>query len=458
MTAEVSSDDAGFSAMETEMSTTPWPPAGDGAGVGVPGQPPRRWNSDSHPSRPSASAGDPPPPGRTSRRPPPAVRNPRPAGLKAKGKENAEFRRARRGFFAAAAMLRHATLGVPRDAAAAAATAGLESRPGAPCAAGSPLAPVVGRRRRRRRLLLLVLLAVLLDGAGSSPAAGASDLGTGKCGPPKPVENAHIANESNGKRLRYSCLKNYKRKAGTSNLIVCEQDATTKEFKWSTPQLVCIDPAVESTTEGSTREASRPTESLCANPSIVSAHPYGSQTISPVMETSSVVHTPHRTAKPSSDSPVPAVTATPGGGRFAPGTISENVTLPQRTTPLSQAETSKTQWMQHQTTSAPSEGAPGNTTEPPDTSILQSITDSAYFRIGFPFLAAILSTGFMYYCGWRRRCNFSQQPKVPPVELIPIDPMGPEEGRLPSTSNSQDPGPVNEEDPMLSPHRITSTG
>ncbi|KAM6436252.1 LOW QUALITY PROTEIN: interleukin-15 receptor subunit alpha [Liasis olivaceus] len=343
-------------------------------------------------------------------------------------------------------MPRCAPLGGPRDAAAA---AGLERRPGAPRAASCPLA---GRRRRRRRRLLLVLLALLLDAAGAFPVAGSSNLGTGKCGPPKQVENARIANETNGKKLRYTCLKNYKRKAGTSSLIVCEQDATTKEFKWSAPQLVCIDPAMEKTTEGNARETSRPTETLCANPSIVSAHPYGNQTISQVVETSTFAHTPHRTAKPSSDSPVPPVTATPGGGRFAPGTICESVTLPQRTTPLSQAEPSKTQWMQHQTTPAPSEGAPGNITEPSDTSILQSITGSVYFRIGFPFLVVIiLSAGFTYYCCCRRQRNLWRQPKASPVELILIDPMGSEGGRLASASNSQDPGPVNEEDPMLHP-------
>ncbi|XP_062990703.1 interleukin-15 receptor subunit alpha [Elgaria multicarinata webbii] len=66
---------------------------------------------------------------------------------------------------------------------------------------------------------------------------------------------------STSTKLRYSCAKNYKRKAGTSSLIVCKQDENTKEFRWTKAQLSCIRdpsrpiPQPETTTEDSRRDA-----------------------------------------------------------------------------------------------------------------------------------------------------------------------------------------------------------
>ncbi|XP_061494053.1 uncharacterized protein LOC133390128 isoform X1 [Rhineura floridana] len=76
----------------------------------------------------------------------------------------------------------------------------------------------------------------------------------GECGMPLQIENAEWS--GSGTRLRYSCVKNYKRKAGKSSLVVCKQDSVTKEFRWEA-QLSCIRdpslPAPKSMTEGSRR-------------------------------------------------------------------------------------------------------------------------------------------------------------------------------------------------------------
>ncbi|XP_032076971.1 interleukin-15 receptor subunit alpha [Thamnophis elegans] len=258
---------------------------------------------------------------------------------------------------------------------------------------------------------------------------------SGKCGTPWQVAHARVAHEdSSGKKLRYACLKNFKRKAGTSSLIFCEQDPTTLEYRWSQPLLVCI-------------ETAQPTETpKCTSPASVSARLYGSQTNSPVVvEASRFTNTPSRTAKPTSDSLGSTGTATPEGGRLTPGTVIESVTPSPRTTPFLPDESSETQW----TPSAPSEGSPGNSTELPDPSILQNISGSVYFRAGFPFLAVILWVGFLYYCYCRRSRRPRRQPRVPSVEVIPMDPTRPEEGRATLDGDSPDPGPANEEDAML---------
>lgn len=118
---------------------------------------------------------------------------------------------------------------------------------------------------------------------------------------------------------------------------------------------------------------------MCTSPASVSARPYGSQTNSPVVvEASRFTNAPRRTDKPTSDSLGSTGTATPEGGRLTPGTVSESVSPSPRTTPFPPDESSKTQWTPRQTTSAPSEGSPGNYTDPSDTSILQII--SGLFR------------------------------------------------------------------------------
>ncbi|KAJ1162920.1 hypothetical protein NDU88_003384, partial [Pleurodeles waltl] len=48
-----------------------------------------------------------------------------------------------------------------------------------------------------------------------------------------------------GTSLRYKCQAGYKRKAGTSNLIVCKADAGEGTARWTRPEVECIrDPSL----------------------------------------------------------------------------------------------------------------------------------------------------------------------------------------------------------------------
>nr|XP_034983480.1 uncharacterized protein LOC118091031 isoform X2 [Zootoca vivipara] len=117
-------------------------------------------------------------------------------------------------------------------------------------------------------LRLLLLLAALLLGAwGPHSATAAARRGStellkapGNCSEPPPqVENAEVPKgSSDSNRLRYSCVKNYKRKAGTSSLAVCRENATTKKFEWDV-RLTCIkDPSLPATTTEDPRRGSLP--------------------------------------------------------------------------------------------------------------------------------------------------------------------------------------------------------
>ncbi|XP_044286446.1 interleukin-15 receptor subunit alpha [Varanus komodoensis] len=237
-----------------------------------------------------------------------------------------------------------------------------------------------------------------------------------KCGQPKPVENAEIASGSGGK-LRYSCIRNYKRQAGTSSLILCKQDEATKEFRWTEAQLKCIrdpslpDPPPEATTEDSRRETASSTpsapEATSAAPSAAPLHPHGSGTAS--QPASDPASTPPGTASLPSPSPSSPSTATAEAGRCCPATATAGVTRPPSTSPpASQAPASTMPGSGDRGTSAPAGRIPGNATRSSDKSVRQGITGSPYFRIGFPFLVllAVIIICFVLWVLYRRpRCS-----------------------------------------------------
>nr|XP_033815620.1 interleukin-15 receptor subunit alpha isoform X2 [Geotrypetes seraphini]XP_033815621.1 interleukin-15 receptor subunit alpha isoform X2 [Geotrypetes seraphini] len=63
------------------------------------------------------------------------------------------------------------------------------------------------------------------------------------CGHPEMVSNTNAFKDeafSVGQRLRYKCQTGYKRKAGTSSLIICQKNGTSGEIYWTMPNITCI--------------------------------------------------------------------------------------------------------------------------------------------------------------------------------------------------------------------------
>ncbi|KAM7178543.1 interleukin-15 receptor subunit alpha isoform 2-T2 [Macrochelys suwanniensis] len=107
-----------------------------------------------------------------------------------------------------------------------------------------------------RLLLLLCGIAGLLSACTRSAALQE------RCSKPKEVNNADVTVGNNNllnASLRYMCKDGYKRKAGTSSLIVCVKDEVTKTLHWTEPNLHCIrDPALPPLTSSPRRTTSAP--------------------------------------------------------------------------------------------------------------------------------------------------------------------------------------------------------
>ncbi|CAM2098711.1 unnamed protein product [Caretta caretta] len=107
------------------------------------------------------------------------------------------------------------------------------------------------------RLLLLLCGIVGLLSSGTSAAALQE-----RCSVPKEVNNADVQVGNNNllnASLRYTCRDGYKRKAGTSSLIVCVMDKVTKTLRWTEPNLRCIrDPALPPLTSSPKQTSAAP--------------------------------------------------------------------------------------------------------------------------------------------------------------------------------------------------------
>ncbi|XP_053113951.1 interleukin-15 receptor subunit alpha isoform X2 [Hemicordylus capensis] len=301
------------------------------------------------------------------------------------------------------------------------------------------------------------------------------------CGRPEEIKNAQMEANGpwyNGTRIRYSCAKGYKRKAGTSNLIVCRQNKSM--FEWSLPNLTCIrDPSTtdppnttedfrkETETSTPTRQPATPKSSV--DPVImVSPSRYGSKRASqpPPGSTTTV---PLTTAAPSSNLPVmttAAAATTEGGECAARGTVTEGRVLPGRTAtqdpqpktskPLPETQTTGNRW-----TAVPSRGTTGHTTQLDGGSSPAGQSGSPGIRIAFtctvvPFIVIIL--GLLLWCFYRK--NRDIPGTVPPLEEIPMTSKGSEERSqmIATASYLDDQGPCREGDQALLPQDVPSTG
>ncbi|XP_066490355.1 interleukin-15 receptor subunit alpha isoform X2 [Tiliqua scincoides] len=302
----------------------------------------------------------------------------------------------------------------------------------------------------------------------------AASLPSGKCGIPMQIKNAEIE-VTGSTRLRYSCVKDYKRKAGTSNLIVCKQDGSTKQYQWTNSNLNCIrDPSkpatdLPGTTEDSRQktETSTPTRKLAApqtsvNTAMVSSHPSGSLTTNSVPTSSTTDIILPTAAGPSPDASVMTDNTTEVVRWLSPGTVIESTTLQEQTTMQdSQTRTNsqpsfRSPAAQNRSTAMPSRvtAAARNTAQPPVADDLDRQTGSLSVRIVLPCLGVliiILCALWRYFCVRLRR--FPWHRGVPPEEEIPMQVTRSEERGRTSPAASHSEGAQ-----MLSPHCVPTTG
>nr|XP_008108494.1 PREDICTED: interleukin-15 receptor subunit alpha isoform X2 [Anolis carolinensis] len=278
---------------------------------------------------------------------------------------------------------------------------------------------------------------LLLLGSASVLSAAPSDVMEGECGVPTLVENAQIAEGSNSEKLRYSCMKNYKRKAGTSNLILCKQDKHTKEYQWTNSNLICIrDPLLPPSTTPEKTSRGEATPSTPAAPKTAAT-------------------TSLETGSPPADRPTTTMAprSIVGLGQVtSPGPVTQSSTRPRETTitttpPVLQTRTSETLKAGNRSTVAP-----------PKTSSPWKLTDSPAIRVGFPLLVlSVILLAFLLWrlCFWKQ--TGSQRPgDLPPSEETPMVLMASEDN-----GQASDPGDFSsrcEGDRVLPSPSATSTG
>ncbi|XP_077791486.1 interleukin-15 receptor subunit alpha isoform X2 [Podarcis muralis] len=311
------------------------------------------------------------------------------------------------------------------------------------------------------RRLLLLLVAWLLGAWGPLPTPAAARRGPTapqkapvNCSEPPQVQNAEVSKGSgDGNKLRYSCVKNYKRKAGTSSLAVCRENDTTKEFQWEV-RLSCIrDPSLPATTtEDPRREAETSTtetpQAAGVNTSVASAAaPYGSETPSPSASITALLGT----AKPTRPGRATETTSAPEVGRHTPGTVSESSAKCESTTAKASQPTTSKHLSAGNRTTAPSVPVPP----------IERRTGSLPLRIGVSCLVlVVLLVGCLAFWYRRRWRSVQGQADIPLEEQIPMAAERSEPGDQapPAAGSPDDLRPTDEGVRMLPPHCSPSSG
>ncbi|XP_050792936.1 interleukin-15 receptor subunit alpha isoform X2 [Gopherus flavomarginatus] len=326
------------------------------------------------------------------------------------------------------------------------------------------------------RLLLLLCGIVGLLSAGTSAAALQE-----RCSMPKEVNNADITVGNNNllnASLRYTCKDGYKRKAGTSSLIVCVMDEVTKTLRWTEPNLHCIrDPTLPPLTSSPKQTTSAPrteatnlvsrvtrvTAEVITVPVMASTPSYERETTSPLAGPVSQL----RTDKPSQETLATATTEIRSSK--GPGCVTMEDTTQQRTTATQDTHTSQLWTDKPLLKTVTTEGdwstaVPASVTTGDSTQLLTAATHNTKVStrvmlssVGFPMLLTFVTVALC--CVWRQRVHMRRQHTIPVIAI----PMTTEEseqrdGTPPEDSGSNGPEEPSEGTEMMSSSCVTSTG
>ncbi|KAM7178542.1 interleukin-15 receptor subunit alpha isoform 1-T1 [Macrochelys suwanniensis] len=336
-----------------------------------------------------------------------------------------------------------------------------------------------------RLLLLLCGIAGLLSACTRSAALQE------RCSKPKEVNNADVTVGNNNllnASLRYMCKDGYKRKAGTSSLIVCVKDEVTKTLHWTEPNLHCIrDPALPPLTSSPRRTTSAPrteatspvskesktftpskppvtrvTGEITTVPVMASTPAYERETTSPLAGPDSQL----RTDKPSRGTLATATTEIRSSK--GPASVTTEATTQRRTTATQDTHTSQL-WtddplLETVTTEGDwSTAVPASVTTGGSTQLLTAVihntkvsTRVMLSSVGFPTLLIVVAV--VLCCVWRQRVHMRQQYTMPVIAI----PMTTEESEQKDRSSPEDHGSNGPEQPsegteMMS-SCVTSTG
>ncbi|XP_065408551.1 interleukin-15 receptor subunit alpha isoform X1 [Chrysemys picta bellii] len=334
------------------------------------------------------------------------------------------------------------------------------------------------------RLLLLLCGSVGLLSACTSAAALQE-----RCSTPKEVNNADVTVGNNNllnASLRYTCKDGYKRKAGTSSLIVCVMDKVTKTLRWTEPNLHCIrDPALPPVTSSPKQTTSAPrteatslvskesktftpskppvTAEITTVPVMASTPSYEREITSPLAGPVSQL----RTDKPSRETLAPATTEIRSSK--GPACVSTEDTTQRRTTATQDTHTSQLWTDEPLLETVTTEGdwstaVPTSVTTGDSTQLLTAVTHNTKVSarvmlssVGFPMLLTVVAV--VLCCVWRRRVHMRQQYTIP-VIAIPMTTEESEErdGTPPEDNGSNGPEQRSERTEMMSSSCVTSTG